>query len=99
MRFWWRALLDLVTIHICMKHRFGQAFAIATLPSPRLGRCRTPAFALVIYQCVEIFDDLDAVLDACERMNVALEINASPQRLDLAAPMIRRVLFIRSGPD
>lgn len=61
MRFWWWALLALVTIHIRMKNRFGQAFTVATLPSPRLSRCRTPAFALVRYQCVEIFDDLDAV--------------------------------------
>lgn len=36
--------------------------------------------------------DVDAVLDACERMNVALEINAAPQRLDLSAPLIRKVL-------
>lgn len=36
--------------------------------------------------------DLEAVLDACEEMGVALEINASPERLDLAAPHIRAVL-------
>jgi len=36
--------------------------------------------------------DLDAVLDACEEMNVALEINASLERLDLDAPRIRQVL-------
>ena len=55
------ALLALVTIHIRTKNGFGQAFTIATLTSPRLSRCRTPAFALVRYQCVEIFYDLDAV--------------------------------------
>lgn len=36
--------------------------------------------------------DLDAVLDACVEMGVALEINASPERLDLAAPHIEKVL-------
>lgn len=36
--------------------------------------------------------DLDAVLDACEEMGVALEVNASPERLDLAAPHIEKVL-------
>ena len=61
MLFWWWALLALVTIHIRTKNGFGQAFTIATLTSPRLSRCRTPAFALVRYQCVEIFYDLDAV--------------------------------------
>ena len=36
--------------------------------------------------------DFDAVLDACEEMGVALEINASPWRLDLSDGLIRRVL-------
>ena len=61
MLFWCWALRALVTIHFRTKNDFGQAFTIATLTSPRLSRCRTPAFALVRYQCVEIFYDLDAV--------------------------------------
>lgn len=36
--------------------------------------------------------DLAAVLDACEAHGVALEINASPERLDLNDRMIRQVL-------
>ncbi len=36
--------------------------------------------------------DFDAVLDACVEMGVALEINASPERLDLNDVLIRRVL-------
>lgn len=36
--------------------------------------------------------DFDVVLNACERMGVALEINASPERLDLNDRMIRQVL-------
>ena len=58
---WWRALLCIVTIDICMQNSFGQPFAIPALPSPRFGWCRTPALALVRHQSVEILDDLDAV--------------------------------------
>ncbi len=36
--------------------------------------------------------DFDAVLEACARRGVALEINASPERLDLNDAHIRRVL-------
>jgi DNA polymerase (family 10) len=36
--------------------------------------------------------DFDAVLEACETMNVALEVNASPVRLDLGEHHIRQVL-------
>lgn len=36
--------------------------------------------------------DLDAILDACEIHNVALELNASPHRLDLDAELLGRVL-------
>lgn len=36
--------------------------------------------------------DLETVLDACEAHGVALEINASPERLDLNDKMIRQVL-------
>jgi DNA polymerase (family 10) len=36
--------------------------------------------------------DLAAIIEACEAMGVALEINASPERLDLNDRMVRQVL-------
>ena len=57
----WRALLHIVAVNACIHNRFGQALAIATLPSPRLSGCRAPSLTLVRHQSVEIFDDLDAV--------------------------------------
>ena len=51
----------IVTIGICMRDSCGQPFAIPALSSPRLGRCRTPAFAFVRHQSVEILDYLDEV--------------------------------------
>jgi hypothetical protein len=54
-------LLCIITIDIGTQNRFGQPFAIAALPSPRLGWCRTPALAFVRHQSVQISNDLDAV--------------------------------------
>jgi DNA polymerase (family 10) len=36
--------------------------------------------------------DLDAVLDAAKRTGTALEVNASPRRLDLSGDMVRRAV-------
>jgi hypothetical protein len=61
MRVWWRASLCVVSVNAFRQNRFCQAFAIPALSPARFGRCGAPACALVRYQSVKIFDDLDAV--------------------------------------
>ena len=56
-----RAFLSVVAVTVCIPNGFGQALAIPALSPARFGRCSAPACALVRYQSVKIFDDLDAV--------------------------------------
>jgi hypothetical protein len=61
MGFGLRACLRVVAATVCIQNGFGQALAIPALSPARFGRCGAPAYALVRYQSVKIFDDLDAV--------------------------------------
>lgn len=71
---------DVMTARLLRAVRSGLISAIGH-PTGRLIGSRSP------------FEfDVDAVLDACVDMGVALEINASPERLDLNDALIRRVL-------
>ena len=54
------ARLDFVANDVPTQDRLCQAFAIAALPSAGFSRRRTPSFAFVRYEVVEVVSNLDA---------------------------------------